>query len=461
MALLLFLMLSAWTADPHDLRQRVKTQLEQLKTQVAGLTGGNGEVCAVGKEQESRAQHHLVQLAVLARTLNLTLVLPPLASSRFSHCGATSFDELYSLATFERENGVRAIPDRDFDAWRASLPTRALGAQALVITQSPGPGESYAFVPLGSTSDYAPSRCLNQTGLSYARRPPLRYRLSWRGGPRLLDDLRALDVQLVSEGVDVLVVSYAARTLELSDRSDAELDRSFVYAPAWQALARAALEQMGSGVTVGVHWRTEGIEPARLEACAEGLVASLLEMGRNEGVTNVYLATDYPLEALEGYAEVFGADAAGSNGGAPDGPARNDHHRLALGPVRSHSDTLHPSAAHDAAMSAFLVALGTLSRSVGLSLATFHSLAPSLPDPRGLASHRSAASIVSQLVLRQTEIFVAGLDGAGAEKQGREECARRSSWTYRVTTARREALEAGEGRVREELRQWSTDGRAL
>lgn len=46
MVLLVFLMLSAWTADPHDLRQRVTTQLEQLKTQVAGLAGGNGEVCA-------------------------------------------------------------------------------------------------------------------------------------------------------------------------------------------------------------------------------------------------------------------------------------------------------------------------------------------------------------------------------------------------------------------------------
>lgn len=410
-------------------------------------------------EQESRGQHHLIQLSRLASSLNRTLVLPNLATSRFMTCGTAPFSSIYDPAGFASlaGEGVGAFIEQGaFERWlEEGDEPHSARAVCLRVAGEPEPlgPTGGAFVPdrtLGGQPRAA--LCLDEARLAFGAREPL---VAVEPAERdaasgeLLENLRWLDEEVE---VEVLLVHWDLRAPLLGDESDDLLAAAFVYAPEWHALAGAVLGQLGDAV--GVHWRMEGVEAGRLDECGSGLVEALVGLKEGEraesALHSVYFATDYPLELLPG-APSHPTSAAEKEplleGGAPWLPA--------------HSDTLSAklTPSHHTAMTHFLSSFAIHAAPAGLTLNTYRSvlpsLLPSLPSTLAtLAQTPAAPAIVSQLVLQRTRRFLAGEARPGI---GRERCARRSSWTRRVVVARERAHEGGRGSG-DAVGWWSTDG---
>ncbi|PKK58132.1 hypothetical protein RhiirC2_720753 [Rhizophagus irregularis] len=48
---------------------------------------------------------------------------------------------------------------------------------------------------------------------------------------------------------------------------------------------------------IGIHWRLESSIPELLPECVQGLIKTLNKVMEEEGIKNIYLATDYPLSS--------------------------------------------------------------------------------------------------------------------------------------------------------------------
>ncbi|GAA6015307.1 hypothetical protein JCM10207_008943 [Rhodosporidiobolus poonsookiae] len=437
-------------------------------------------------EQESRAQIHLLQLVELASRLNRTLVLPRARGSRFSTCGTVSFEALYSPSTFAAETSSAPILQRDFELWLAHRPApvsaRSVALAYAMPTRPPPPAMGRFVFNDRLEPDHGGAPCLDHCRLEYGLRDPLvRYEGVQPATGEILADLAAFDAE-DGGGVEVLLLEYNLRgalfpEIVNAPSSAATLERAFAYRQEWYDVARAALQLMSreGGAVVGVHWRQESVDVGALEQCGASLVGAVLEAKKQYGdVKGVYLATDFPLEALPGAPSrqmelkthrVDEAVSAAVDGAAADTPADealNEPSRTtntaALSSLHAHSDTfsrmLTPT--HLSAMSSFLTSFSTYAASppASLTLHTFSSLLPSLlssyPHLAPWLTHPAARNTVDLLVLEEAEVFLAGFSRSGQQERG--VCARRSNWTLRVQRARSRAWREQE---REEVAQMS------
>ncbi|GAA6040164.1 hypothetical protein JCM8097_004159 [Rhodosporidiobolus ruineniae] len=447
-------------------------------------------------EQESRAFHHLLQLSALATSLNRTLVLPRSWGSRFSTCGSSAFDFFYSSSAFAAATGSSPITQRDFELWLGNRSTpEPVEARSIRLTVEMSNehlpsdwtyGKLYPDPHLGERP-LAP--CLESANLSLLTHQSLvAFEPPTFDGLKLVDNLRTLDAQ---DPADVLLLFYNVRgpifdEVERSAvREGGTLDAAFQYREQWGAVADLALELLAgenSGATVGVHWRTETVPVKLLDTCGRALERVLLDTKEKQpDVRSVYLASDFPIETLEGspsrrvgaVAEA-GGEAEAEEGASPSAPAEIVH---------AHSDTfVNLTADHTAAMQSFITSFALSSRTANLTLHTFASLRPSLlalSQSRNLGLERwiklnAAPAIVDLLVLQRTEVFFSGWPGRGSAEEwaGRGVCARNSNWTRRVVRARQremeremtsEEVEGGEGkeegrRLRNIWGRWSAEG---
>ncbi|GEM07124.1 proteophosphoglycan 5 [Rhodotorula toruloides] len=445
----------------------VPTRAEENVDVCAGPAGDRFLVPIAIGEQESRAQLHLIQLAHLSVALNRTLVLPRAYASRFSSCGHQSFDFFYAvppfLQLFERLGGY-AVVQRDFEKWLLRQDGRRTGQRVRLQIEGQygaiSTDGALELDPLAAAADDKQS-CLLEAKLDFEGRERLWVVEPGRQPNRnMVDSLADLDRRLQS---DVLLVDYNLRNAIFDSTVHVDIDTSFKYQHEWYELAGRVLE--AAGPAIGVHWRTENIEPETLEGCGTGLVDAILALKASDpALEAVYFATDYPLETLSG---------APSNAGHQ---GRLDQDEW----IVAHSDTLTQSLtpAHRAAVSSFLQAFDTLVSPHGLKLSTYRSLirslSPSLPPSLAAwAANPAAPAIVSMLVMRQTDYFLAGLPNSKRMKAlGKTACARGSSWTNRVSRARAKTwheqhgvggtTEQG-GRAARELKnvvgRWRTDGK--
>ncbi|GAA6015312.1 hypothetical protein JCM10207_008945 [Rhodosporidiobolus poonsookiae] len=461
-------------------------------------------------EQESRAHVHLFQLASLAHALNRTLVLPRVNRARFSSCGAASFEALHAPEAFARETaGVlrlqkeedeAAAPwlQRDFEAWLAEQPeddkpaARAV-ALSYAMPQRPPPPAMGRFVfndRIYPEVGIAP--CLDKAAMDWADREPMaRYEEVGPDREGILTDLRAFDEQDGEGGVEVLLVEYNLRGALWNDvavraRSSGALERAFAYRQEWHNVAEAALQVMsgagGTGAVVGVHWRQETVEPDNLPSCGQSLVTALeAAQVAHPGAQGVYLATDFPLEALAGAPARLAAVAEGEGAGLRPPISAATFSREGL---HAHSDTFsrYLTRTHVAAMEGFLSSFSSRAAvpPANLTLHTFESLQRALvranPSMKEWTHHPAARNIVDLLVLEQADVFLAGFSrgtGHPPNEPERTVCARRSNWTMRIQRARsrkwveqKREGEGGEGneekkgrRLRNVLANWSGEGR--
>ncbi|CUA72194.1 hypothetical protein RSOLAG22IIIB_00857 [Rhizoctonia solani] len=349
-------------------------------------------------EQESKAQLHLQQIAVLARSLDLTLVLPNMHKARFGACARNKFEDYYRVESLI-QLGVRVVSYTAFQEWVATRRV-APKAQTIEITaKGQSQNEFKSIVKLGDMSD-GPSwrRCLSKST------------------PRL--DFATLKIQLAHRSTrSVELVEFGERMIETL-RPTVDVDEFLVHALDW-SLRHPVFEEATSryltyaqevidyaakllhilGPTVVVQWRMESVPPENLLACSSGLVGLLRQTLAREDyndVKTVYFATDYPLE---------GADTRHSGTFRGVG----DRHHAAILEFR---DAFQPGGSLEAYK---------LTHQANLSQPAEH-------DKSLLQGDFGFHGIVDKVIAQQAELFISGSSG---------DCARNSSFAKQIIDTRR------------------------
>ncbi|KAF8610725.1 hypothetical protein BDV93DRAFT_601692 [Ceratobasidium sp. AG-I] len=364
-------------------------------------------------EQESKAQSHLQQIAVLARSLNLTLVLPNMHKSRFSACSRNKFETYYERKSLE-ELGVWVVSYSAFQEWSAKRRVAPTTQVVEVLPQSQNL-ESKSVLELAEISQ-APSwrRCLSKTTprLEFAK-----HKLRLVAPSTKTTDLTEFGRNMVEiVGTLPLLVSQ-----DLEDpRPGDELDLPQVYAFDW-SLRHQVFPETGSryltyaswitdyadrlldtaGPTAVVQWRMESVPPVNLVACSAGLVGllkSTLEEESNLDIHTVYFATDYPLEG----------EALRHSGTFRD---IGEHHHRAIYVFKR---AFQPGGALEHFR---LVSYSELSRTVTHAEET-------------LDGDSGFLGIVDKIISQKADIFISGSG----------ECGRNSSFTKQIVTMRQDKM---------------------
>ncbi|KAL1920817.1 uncharacterized protein VTP21DRAFT_11452 [Calcarisporiella thermophila] len=281
-------------------------------------------------EQESKAQMHFQQLAILSSRLNRTIVLPNASKGRLGSCQKFPFAHYFSNVTLA--NRFPFITQETFGQWakeRATGPSgRDATAQYVVVERGAdgkiGPyndnngvseiqitesskGGKQNISPSLNLHKFRRTYCIDDIPLRYDRHSTFRFHTQKGvddteiGG----DDLvRALDNSnftsaaswfMHDNSADVLLVRYNLRLamFDMKD-SDGSWKSPLVYDSQWYEEAMTVANELRP--FIAVHWRMETVAPQVLPQCAAQLADYLEHTKKRLNIKNVYLATDYPLE---------------------------------------------------------------------------------------------------------------------------------------------------------------------
>ncbi|QRV86751.1 O-FucT domain protein [Ceratobasidium sp. AG-Ba] len=265
------------------------------------LCGRNDRPCQVTLvgtigEQESKAQSHVQQIAVIARDLNRTLILPNMHKSRFGTCFHNRFDMYYDVGSLQTL-GVRVATYEAFLEWAA---TRRTAPQAQVV-------EIMAWEQQTAYQSLAWQRCLAKAAPRLKWLKPAA-RLPVRNSKRFISSGRSV-VKILSNGLPKILPSHPNMH---------DLDVPQIYALDWKLRHPVVSEVVGryltysskivrraddlldaAGPVAVVHWRMESVPASGLVGCSKGLINTFEWMSQQvefKDIRSVYLATDYPLE---------------------------------------------------------------------------------------------------------------------------------------------------------------------
>ncbi|CAE6434261.1 unnamed protein product [Rhizoctonia solani] len=367
-------------------------------------------------EQESKAQLHLQQsasfskeiafmltgafgaVAILARSLDLVLVLPNMHKARFGACARNKFEDYYQPESLT-ELGVRVATYAAFQKWVA---TRRLAPKVQVVeigTRGRSSGESKSIAELGDVSN-GPSwrRCLSKSTsrLDFTKLKIQLAQSSTRStelvefGERMIETLR---LTVEDEETQVYALDWNMRHLIFKEATPHYL----AYSKGILNYAEKLLDK--AGPTVVVQWRMESVRPENLLGCSSGLIALLhltLTQSEHTDVNTVYFATDYPLEGT-------GARHSGTFRDVGD-----QHHTAIL----EFLNAFQP---------------GGLLEAYRLTYQT--ELSRAVEYDKGLLENDFGfLGIVDKLFSQRAELFISGSSG---------DCARNSSFTKQIVDARR------------------------
>lgn len=418
-------------------------------------------------EQETKAQMHLYQLGLLARSLGRILVLPNVSKSRMFSCAKQPFDYYYAPDALDAL-GIPSITSAQLAEWssrRELAPTAQVAS--VVNAKANGPAEALEVDPQseGMTVPTAPKRklCLERprTQLDFTRFSPVtayapvgyhrnpvsraafgeslvqtllsRQLLdrAWRGSAKDKQVYSPADNGPASSipSPDVLVVNWELRFPVLTpekveSRSDITVHEQsrailpfshFPYAPAWTSLGL----QLAASLSpfVAIHWRQETLPASVIGQCGAALVDKLVTLLTEEhpDIKTVYLATDYPIDDLRN-----GRDGVAARSGTFGRLLTEEHH---------------------SAMSSFLQKFETeLTEARGIRLATLESEQDKLM-PAGQSTSADIADmdagivgIIDKTVAIHAQVFLTG-EALMAATAGTA-CGKFSSFTRQIAEAR-------------------------
>ncbi|ORY57100.1 hypothetical protein BCR35DRAFT_335344 [Leucosporidium creatinivorum] len=405
-------------------------------------------------EQETKAQQHLYQLGLLARSLDRILVLPRSRKSRFGACLLHPFDHYYEDDALEKL-GISTVLQWEWEEWSAKRREREVQLVRFATAKDGMEGMSGMKMGEKEREDaWGKMMCMREQAVSLGdRRIDIQVSTKPWTSPERRDDFARLVMAGLAEEKhqSTLIVDYNLRYpfLAPSIVTSAPAPLPFSFFPLqshYTKLASSLTSQLGS--FIAIHWRIETLPLDRLPACASSLVDHLVQLKRsNPSLSTVYLATDYPIDSL----------ISGRHAG-------NEAH--------SGTFTKSLSSGHEKTMRRFLKQFDSAAKEVGLSLTTFAREAEKLgrdvgsdlelladtanpPSPlqnstlATLLRDSATSSIVDLLIAQQADVFLAGLPtNARTSTRG---CGKASSFTTRIVDARRERGSSAESPKGEEF----------
>ncbi|KAG1750898.1 hypothetical protein EDB19DRAFT_2009654 [Suillus lakei] len=262
-------------------------------------------------EQEPKAHLHLQQLAILASSLNRTLVLPNVGNSRIGACSKWPLDSYYDVDLFRSAiPAINTLPFNVFDNWSE---TRPISPTSRVVSFSPSKSGERDSLPDPLTdddfiidydlADQKVASCLHSKFPRLHQSSSILSFTFYRSHPNRPSTARRL-IQILSEAAgsveyfsdelaalrnsDVIAVKWDLRHL-IFPEPNIDLQYSHVLVELAERLASFA------GAYVAVHWRLERVPVENLAWCAASLVSTLRSVldDYDSGPQLVWFATDY------------------------------------------------------------------------------------------------------------------------------------------------------------------------
>ncbi|KAG1870757.1 hypothetical protein DFJ58DRAFT_624022, partial [Suillus subalutaceus] len=264
-------------------------------------------------EQEPKVHLHLHQLAILASSLNRTLVLPNVGNNRIGACSKWPLDSYYDVDLFRSARpAINTLPFTVFDSWSKTRPILPTSRVVSFSVSKSGERDSLSdpltdgddFIIDYGLADHKVASCLHS---KFPRLHQSSSMISFRfyhdnpTRPSISQHL----IRILSEAVDsVEYFSDELAALRKSDVLTIEWDLRHLIFPGpnmidlqySHALVELA-ERLASftGPYIAVYWRLERVPVENLAWCAASLVSTLRSVlgDDDSGPQLVWFATDY------------------------------------------------------------------------------------------------------------------------------------------------------------------------
>ncbi|CAB4412964.1 unnamed protein product [Rhizophagus irregularis] len=271
-------------------------------------------------EQETKANLHFRSFSQLAEKLNRTMILTNVGSSQISVCQNFSFNLYYNVTLLKKEfPNVLYKSEDDFILW--------LKERDQIKNKLNNINNNEVIPPLSilhsnlrryditSETIYrnvkpvvSLSECLSKFGPFMNLTDPNNSRVKYT-----IMDITKFDLKTEQSRAKFskLLID------DLSVNEEILLVNSYVLDPLFPVImpvipyndyilneAQKLKEKLSSSY-IGIHWRLEQSRPELLPECAQGLIITLNKIMKEEGIENIYLATDYPLLSSSSQSDTF------------------------------------------------------------------------------------------------------------------------------------------------------------
>ncbi|CAB4378537.1 unnamed protein product [Rhizophagus irregularis] len=271
-------------------------------------------------EQETKANLHFRSFSQLAEKLNRTMILTNVGSSQISVCQNFSFNLYYNVTLLKKEfPNVLYKSEDDFILW--------LKERDQIKNKLNNINNNEVIPPLSilhsnlrryditSETIYrnvkpvvSLSECLSKFGPFMNLTDPNNFRVKYT-----IMDITKFDLKTEQSRAKFskLLID------DLSVNEEILLVNSYVLDPLFPVImpvipyndyilneAQKLKEKLSSSY-IGIHWRLEQSRPELLPECAQGLIITLNKIMKEEGIENIYLATDYPLLSSSSQSDTF------------------------------------------------------------------------------------------------------------------------------------------------------------
>ncbi|CAG8621208.1 10010_t:CDS:1 [Paraglomus occultum] len=225
----------------------------------------------------------------MAQQTNRVLVLPNVGDARLCSCKSFTFDYYYSVESMRQSAPNTTFITQDyFLQWNQEM--KAIKAKKFT-TKIVELGRAVDKEYIGSNQldlkRYRKKGCLLPFDhLEYETNATLDLHITRKTGDQFVIDA------LQSVQSDVILMNYTAYEFNYS---------RLKYQPASLTYAEYLIKHAKAAANllypyIAVHWRMETADPDKLLKCSQNLVDYIDHIKNKTGITNVYVATDYPID---------------------------------------------------------------------------------------------------------------------------------------------------------------------
>ncbi|CAG8779347.1 6710_t:CDS:1, partial [Racocetra persica] len=251
-------------------------------------------------EQETRANIHTRAYIQLARTLNRTLVLPNVGSSKVKACSLYPFDFYYNVDALQKQYpDIRFITQPKFFEWTKERKVRPI-AQHSWMFKDLGNQKIIKVEGVEFGHQTKKSLCIGQFNLNITN-----YKVIHAGIEKKLN--KEVMLKFVTDTLKTPPMTGEYEVIMILNKLPREtfpsIDKVIPYSPYIIKESEKIINKLKP--YIAIHWRMESGQPSLIPKCAKNLIKTVKKIQNLYGIKNVYLAGDFPLNNVRTQSETF------------------------------------------------------------------------------------------------------------------------------------------------------------
>ncbi|GBC05612.1 hypothetical protein RclHR1_06310008 [Rhizophagus clarus] len=259
-------------------------------------------------EQETKANTHFRSFSQLAEKLNRIMILTNVGSSRIGTCNKFPFDFYYDTNLLQKEfPNVIFKSENDFIFWlkerdqikmtlNNNVNKNIISPLSILHTSIQSHKEDTYYY--NAETNFDKNKCISKFEPLMNLEDPNNSRVSYTKMFVKTTDLirrRAKFSKLLTKvftiDEEILLVNGRVAYPLFPEITPVIPYNDYILNEAQR------LKDKLSSSYIGIHWRLESSIPELLPECVQGLIKTLNKVMKEEGIENIYLATDYPLSS--------------------------------------------------------------------------------------------------------------------------------------------------------------------